>query len=97
MTDKMKCSFFQAVVESILLYGCTTWTLTKLMEQLHKNAVSNAEQIQHPTKQQLYGHLPPIKKTVQVDKPDMWDTAGKDELISDILQWTPSYDQAKAG
>ena len=24
MTDKMKCSFFQAAVVSILLYGCTT-------------------------------------------------------------------------
>ena len=28
-TDKMKRSFFQAVVVSILLNGCTTWTLTK--------------------------------------------------------------------
>ena len=24
LTDKMKCSFFQAAVVSILLYGCTT-------------------------------------------------------------------------
>ena len=29
LTDKMKRSFFQAAVTSILLYGCTTWTLTK--------------------------------------------------------------------
>ena len=29
LTDKMKCSFFQTAVVSILLYGCTTWTLTK--------------------------------------------------------------------
>ena len=29
LTDKMKHSFFQAAVVSILLYGCTTWTLTK--------------------------------------------------------------------
>ena len=29
MTDKMKRNFFQAAVISILLYGCTTWTLTK--------------------------------------------------------------------
>ena len=28
LTDKMKRSFFQAAVVSILLYGCTTWTLT---------------------------------------------------------------------
>ena len=29
LTDKMKRRFFQAAVVSILLYGCTTWTLTK--------------------------------------------------------------------
>ena len=31
-TDKMKHSFFQAAVVLILLYGCTTWTLTKWLE-----------------------------------------------------------------
>ena len=29
LTDKIKRSFFHAAVVSILLYGCTTWTLTK--------------------------------------------------------------------
>ena len=33
LTNEMKCSFFQAVVVSILLYGCTTWTLTKCMKK----------------------------------------------------------------
>ena len=33
LTNKMKRSFFQAAVVSILLYGCTTWTLTKRMEK----------------------------------------------------------------
>ena len=33
LTDKMKRSFFQAAVVLILLYGCTTWTLTKQMEK----------------------------------------------------------------
>ena len=33
MTDKMKRDFFQTAVVSILLYGCTTWTLTKRMEK----------------------------------------------------------------
>ena len=54
LTDKMKCSFFQAAVVSILRYGCTTWTLTKRMEkkawrQLHKNTASNFEQVQEAT------------------------------------------------
>ena len=43
LTNKMKRSFFQAVVVSILLYGCTTWTLTR--RQLHKNVESNIEQV----------------------------------------------------
>ena len=57
LTEKMKPSFFPAAIVSILLYGCTTWTLTKRLEkkrQLHKNAVSNIEKV--PTKQQLYVH-----------------------------------------
>ena len=33
LTDKMKRSFFQAAVTLILLYGCTTWTLTKRPEK----------------------------------------------------------------
>ena len=33
LTDKIIRSFFQAAVVLILLYGCTTWTLTKRMEK----------------------------------------------------------------
>ena len=33
LTDEMKRSFFQAVVVSIQLYGCTTWTLTKRLKK----------------------------------------------------------------
>ena len=72
LTDKMKCSFFQAVVASILLYGCTTWTLTKQLEKLDCNytrmlrAILNKSWRQYPTRHQLYGHLPPITKTIQV-------------------------------
>ena len=53
-TDKMKRSFFQAAVVSILLYGFTTWTLTKRLKkktrrQLLKNTSSNLEQVQAAT------------------------------------------------
>ena len=54
---------------------------------------------QHPTRHQLYGHLPPITKTIQVRQTrhagHCWRS--KDELISDVIQWTPVYGQAKAG
>ena len=53
---------------------------------------------QHPTKHQLYGHLPPITKTTQVrlarHAGHCWRS--RDELISDILLWTPTYGRAKA-
>ena len=73
LADKMKRSFFQAAVKSILLYGCTTWTLTKRLEKkLDGNytrmlrAISNKSWWQQPTKQQLYCRLPPITKTIKV-------------------------------
>ena len=33
LTDKMKRSFFQASIVSIMLNGCTTWMLTKRLEK----------------------------------------------------------------
>ena len=106
LTAKMKCSFFQAAVVSILLYRCTTWTLTKRLEKkLDGNytrmlrAILNKSRRQHPTRHQLYDHLPPITKTIQVRRTrhagHCWRS--RDELISDVLLWTPTYGRAKAG
>ena len=88
LTDKMKRSFFQAAVVSILLYGCTTWTLTKRLEKkLDGNytrmprAVLNKSWRQHPTRTRHAGLC--------------WSS--KDELISDVLLWTPTYGRANAG
>ena len=106
LTDKMRRSFFQAAVVSILLYGCTTWTLTKrLNKKLDGNytrmlrAILNMSWRQHPTRHQLYGHLPPITKTIQVRRTRHAGDCcrSQDELISDVLLWTPAYSQAKAG
>ena len=102
----MKCSFFQAVVMAILLYGCTTWTLTKHMaKKLDSNytrmlqAILNKSWSQHPTKQQLYSHLPPIMKTIQVRRiRHAWHCwRSRDELLSDVLLRTPSQRRAKVG
>ena len=105
LTDKMKCSFFLAAVVSILLYGCTTWTLTKRLEKkLDVNysrilrAILNKFWRQHPTKHQIYGHLPPITKTIQAwrSRHAVHCWRSRDELISDVLLWTPTYGRAKA-
>ena len=102
LTDKMKRSFFQAAVVSILLYGCTTWTLTKRLEKkLDSNyirmlrAILNKSWRQHPTKH----HLPPIMKTIQARRTRHAGHCrrSRDELISDVLLWTPTYGRARAG
>ena len=106
LTDKMKRSFFQIAVISILLYGCTTWMVTKLLEnKLDSNytrmlrAILNKSWWQHLARQQLYGHLPLITKTIQVrwtrHPGHCWRI--RNELISEVLLWTPTYGWAKAG
>ena len=73
-------------------YGCTTTTLTKrLKKKLDGNytrmlrVILNKYWRQHPTRHQLYGHLPPITKTIQLRQPrhagHCWRS--KDKLISD--------------
>ena len=91
---------------SILLYGCTTRTLTKRLEKkLDGNytrmlrAILNKSWRQHPIKHQLYGHQPLILKTIKVSRTrhagHCW--RNKDELISDVFQWITAYCQAKTG
>ena len=91
------------------LYGNwsgTTWTLTKRLEKkLDGNytrmlwAILNKSWRQHPTRHQLYGHLPPITKTIQVRRTrhagHCWRS--RNELIRDVLLWTPTHGRAKAG
>ena len=106
LTDEMKCSFFQAAAVSILLYGCTTCTLTKRLEKkLDGNytrmlrAILNKSWRQRPARHQLYGQLPPITETNEARRTrhagHCWRSRG--ELINDVLLWTPTYGRAKSG
>ena len=90
----------------LYFFGCTTWTLNKrLQKKLDGNytrmlrAILKESWRQHPTRHQQYSHLPPITKTIQVRQTrhagHCWRS--KDKLISDVLLWTPTYGQAKAG
>ena len=83
-----------------------TWMLTRFMKKkLDGNytrmlrSALNKSWRQHPIKQLLYGHLPPITRTIQIKRTrhaeHCWRS--KDKLISDILLWTPSHGWAKAG
>ena len=84
LTDKMKRSFLQAAVVSRLLYGCTTWTLTKRLEKkLNGNytrmlrAILNKSWRQHPQGTNYTATCLPSRKLSKLDEPNMQDTAGE--------------------
>ena len=94
LSNKIKRNFFQTMVVSILPYGCPTWTLRKRLEKkLDDNytrmlrATLNESWKHHPTKQQLYDHLPSISKTIQIRQTGnaghSWRS--KDEHKKDVL------------
>ena len=69
LPDKLKREFLCATVEKVLLYGATTWTLTKYLESKLDGtytrmlrAILNISWREHPTKEQLYGPIPAISK-----------------------------------
>ena len=72
LPNKLKREFFRATVEKVLLYGATTWTLTKYLESKLDGtytrmlrAILNISWREHPTKEQLYGPIPAISKILQ--------------------------------
>ena len=62
-------------------------------------AILNKSWRQHPTKLQLYGHQPPVTKTIKIRRTrhaeHCWRS--RDELKRYVLLWTPSQGRAKAG
>ena len=75
ISDRIERDLFQAMVVSILLYGCTTWSLTlRIEKRLDGNCtrmlrvILNKSWKQQPTKQQLSSRLPLFntKKNIQV-------------------------------
>ena len=84
LTDKMTRSFFQASVVSILLYECTTWTLTKRLEKkINGNytrilwAILNKSCGNTPQSTNYMATCLPSRKLSKLDKPDMQDTTGE--------------------
>ena len=72
LPDKLKRNCFRATVESVLVYGATTWTLTKTLEKQLNGAYTrmlraalNKPWQDHPTRSELYGDLPLLSDTIR--------------------------------
>ena len=100
----IKTQFFpvsNCVSSTMWMYHTRRW-LSVLRKKLDWNCtrilrvILNKSWKQYPTKQQLYGHLPPISKTIQIRRAKHarhW--RNKDELISGVLLSTLSHGRAK--
>ena len=98
LTDNLKRNFFRAAVETVLLYGSVSWTLTTHLEKKIDGAYTrmlrtalNRSWKDHPTNVELYGHIPPISKLLQQQRMRFaghcWRS--KEEQAGDGLLWKP--------
>ena len=90
--DTLLCIYILSSLIKIVFLNVIIWN--------QFNSELNKSWRQHtPTKQQLYGHPPPITKTIQLRRTRHAGHCrrNRDELVSDVLQWTPENGRAKAG
>ena len=102
----LKIEFFRATVESVLLYGSSTWTLKKSLEnRLNGNytrmlrAVLNVSWSQHVTNTDLYRNMPKVTTTILKRRlrfsGHCWRS--NEELIHQALLWHPKHGKRNRG
>ena len=102
----IKISFFRATVESVLLYGAESWTLTKTLQtrlngtytRLLRSALGISWK-QHKTNKELYGELPLVSDTLKLRRlrfiGHCWRR--KDETVHQLLLWEPPHGRRSRG
>ena len=102
----LKRNFFRAVVESVLLYGSEAWTLTKKHEKKLDGtytrmlrAILNISWKEHPTKFRLYGNIPPLTSIIRIRRTRFAGHCyrSEEEIVKDVLLWTPNHGTTKIG
>ena len=95
-----KRNFFRAAVESVLVYGAISWTLTATLEGKIDGAYTrmlraalNKSWREHLKNKELYGNIPKISIAIREQRlrfaGHCWRSEG--ELASDLLLWQPYH------
>ena len=104
--SKQKKNFFSAVVELVLLYGSSAWTLTKRQENELNGIytrmlreILNIHWSTHHSKERLYGNLVQITSMIKERRTRfaVHCYRSKDEVVSGLILWTPKHGKAKVG
>ncbi len=105
MKRETKIHFFRAAVESILMYGAESWTVTSALEKRLNGsytrllrAALNVSWREHVTNKDLYGEIPKLSDTIKWRRLSFaghcW--RGK-EIAKDLLFWEPSTGKRRRG
>ena len=106
LSKMIKIRLFIATVESVLLYGSETWTITQTMKKKLDGCytrmlrmILNVSWKQHIHNIQLYGELPPVSTKVQQRRMRL---AGRcvrhdDDVANKLVLWQPPDGHANRG
>ena len=102
----IKISFFSATVESVLLYGCECWTLTKALQKSLDGCytrmlrvVLNINQGEHITNKRLYGTLPSVSKKIAVRRMRLAGHCHRHQELpaQKLVLWEPTHGHQSRG
>ena len=102
----IKLSLFPATVESVLLYGCESWTLTPTLQKSLDGcytrmlrAVLNVDQNTHITNKDLYGQLPRLSKKVAARRMRLAGHCHRHRELpaSRLVLWEPTHGHRSRG
>ena len=106
LSKDLKINLFRAAVESVLLYGSESWTITDTLSKrvdgtytrLFRTAL-NVSWRQHLTNRQLYGNLPPISNIIQVRRLQFAGHCyrSKNEVVNRVILWEPRHGRRSKG
>ena len=106
LPDQLKRNFFRATVESVLVYGSISWTLTLALEKKIDGsytrmlrAALNKSCTDHLSNAELYGNIPRVTLTIRQQRlrfaEHCWRS--KNEMSLEVLLWEPSHGKRSRG
>ena len=101
MSKSLKRRFFVATIESILLYGCETWTMTVSQEKSLNDTytkmlqkVQNIHWSSHSTIEEIYGDLPCVCDKIASRRIQLAGYCYRHPELSAqrLVLWDPTHD-----
>ena len=107
LSRKIKVRLFTATVETVLLYGCETWTVSKSLEKRLNGCYTrmlrmalNISWSKKLTNEQLYEDIPPVSNKVAERRMRLSGHCIRhpdEEIASSLVLWQPSRGRASRG